>query len=221
MKKLINTLLIFVIAGVVFADSVLAQEAPRRIRLAFSLTSGFNPGYTDVEFRESYPEGEANATFSYGAGIGIGGIGFISSSKLSFFAEALIRDFDTVEVVRDDGAAAVCTGRSIPIMLWTELNQFGDFEPFVRLGIGITHTKYTKRYNPRPWYDTDFDYWSFTYGYGGGVRYAVTRNLDIIATIEVAVVTQDADSRNAYDWVAELDGPFAISFKGFRLRYWF
>ena len=45
--------------------------------------------------------------------------------------------------------------------------------------------------------------------------------MDLIATVEGAIVAQGADSRNDFGGVSRLDPGFDVSFYGFRIRYWF
>ena len=111
MNKMIKAFLMFIVAGVVFVDLAPAQEVPRKARFGFSLTAGFNPPDDDVEFGSDFPDGKDKTSFVYGVGVGVGGVKFISSSKLSFFAEVFVEGYDIDKVVRADGATAVRLGR--------------------------------------------------------------------------------------------------------------
>jgi opacity protein-like surface antigen len=182
---------------------------------------GVHPGGSTHEFRSDYPTETIKTTPAYGLGVGVSGIGFLIETELGMFIEFSRIELEANMVTRSDGATATYDGTAIPIMLWMELSQSGRLGAFVIGGIGATHVEFAHLFDPNPWYNSIYDYWSFAWGYGGGLRFTPIPNLDFAVSLQNVVGTGTGKSENEYGWVNETNSPFSVNSWGLSVRYWF
>jgi len=203
------------------AQTTHAECKETSTQVGVSISFGIQPGGRNYYYRYNFPDGTLNTTIAYGSGLNIGNIHFLLSSRIGFAIEFMTIPMNVDRVERSDGATAEYDGRGVPILFWGEVSQPGKFGPFVRFGVGTIHVKFSTRYDPLPRFNGDFDYWSFAYGYGGGLRYLISKKVECLLVVEGFRGTDSADSTNEYGRTSKSGAPFVLVFNGFRVRYWF
>lgn len=214
-------LIAFLIMAFSYIQTVHAECKETSAQVGISASFGIQPGGPSYDYRYNFLDGTINTTIVYGGGLNIGNIHFLLSSRIGFAIEFMTIPMKVDRVERSDGATAEYDGRGIPIILWGEVSQPGKFGPFVRFGVGTIHLEFSTRYDPLPRFNHDFDYWSFAYGYGGGLRYLISKKVECLLVAEGYRSTDSSESTNEYGRTSKSEAPFILVFHGFRVRYWF
>lgn len=204
-----------------YAQTTNAEGEESSVQVGISTSIGIQPGGHNIPIRHNFPDATINTTIAYGCGLNVGNIDFLFSSTIGFAVEVAVIPLHADRVERSDGATAEYNGMGVPILLWSEVDQPGKFGPFVRFGVGTIHLEFSRRYDPLPWYDADFDFWSFAYGFGGGLRYLISEHLECLLIVDQFCGTDTANSINEYGWTSQSSAPFGFAFNGIRVRYWF
>lgn len=72
---------------------------------------------------------------------------------------------------------------TFPILLWGKLQTDTKLSPFIELGIGTSMLNFIERYSDRL-NGTSFNYWSFAYGFGAGLNYKLSTDVELVLAID-------------------------------------
>jgi hypothetical protein len=217
----VKLLIIIIAIAICCTQPIHAENKNSSRQLGLSISFGFHPGGESINFGHDYSNGTHNTTIAYGCGMSVGNIDFLFSSIIGFAVEVSSVPLNANAIRRSDGSTAIYDGIAVPILIWSEVSQYGKFGPFLRFGIGTIHLRLSKRYNLFPWYNTGVDFLSFAYGLSGGLRYLISENIECLFVVEESIGTDKADSFNEFGWTSKSTTPFGITFLGLKARYWF
>jgi hypothetical protein len=72
---------------------------------------------------------------------------------------------------------------TFPILIWGKLQTKTKLSPFIELGIGTSRLNFIESYSYRL-NGTSFNYWSFAYGFGAGLNYKISTDVDLALAVD-------------------------------------
>ncbi len=160
---------------------------------------------------------------AYGAGIHVGHLSFIKTTKLNLSFEMIFYDVESNIVTLSPGSSftAQYFSNSIPLLVWAEVDHTGEFGPFIKVGAGSIYHEIKYEFYPQEDLGFEHDRWLFAYAVGGGLRFTPTPNIDLLAFAEGITGIDEEINLKILHWDVKLDSQFRLSFYGIRIRYWF
>jgi len=202
------------------APSVHASDRSGNLKVGISFGAGVDIDRKSISFARGYPDKRVKTSPAFGAGLSVG-VPFYFGNLVELSVEVLATEFETDESIASSGGKAKYEGSLVPVVLWVGLNHEGVFGPYIKGGIGVVHTAFAKNFDSRPLDNSNYDFWSFAYGLGGGIRYSPRPSVEFLLAFEGVVGTESREFITEAGQKKESDSPFGATFWGVKVKYWF
>jgi hypothetical protein len=107
--------------------------------------------------------------------------------------------------------------RRTPLMLWLTIMSQSRLSPYVRFGAGTAQSQFREDYSSQIGPSLSFERWSFCWGLGGGLRFAVDSSYDISLFLDDWITQQDLLEQLPNGTYNGLHAPFKLSVLGLKV----
>lgn len=157
-------------------------------RLGVSVTAGGGASFQAWHFDLGIPAEDLGPALYLAGGLSYGPMGCASQTAVSFTGEWSYLEVGTTGSQPSLSRSAELRVSVMPALLYMELHTSSSFGPFVRLGAGAARVNWAETYEPHESNNVEFDYWSFCFGGGGGIRYSPSARVDLMITSDWILV---------------------------------
>ena len=214
MKK---TILLIILC---FANIANSQSNPSRKNFSVVISSGTS--LNDPIAYYFYGQTEAkyiNPGYAGSAALEYGPFDIVELTQLFLSLSVGYTKVSTTEYeINDYRSTAKLSIETFPILLWWRVQTNTTLSPFVEVGIGISKLNFIEQYSSKRINSTSFNYWALGYGFGAGLNYKISNNIEIALVLQRLAIEKEKILKNNPDyesgiWVRNIVSPISLRFK--------